>query len=174
MMTRESVRRFGVALVITGLFFSTVDVNPAGEIAGAFADEGAAAAPPAQSPHPESAASATAPPQPRAASPLPSVSPAAQSSPAALAVTSERAPEGGDLTHLTFTATEALSAALVAPADDEVANGTSASIEVEAVRGAGVEPKVGDVVVPFSRIGKRTVDDKTGATRYVYYGVNLL
>ena len=99
-----------------------------------------------------------------------------QSSPAALAVTqqAERAPEGGDLTHLTFTATESLSARLVAPADDEVANGTSASIEVETVRGAGVELKVGDTVVPFSRIGKRTVDDKTGATRYTYYGVNLL
>jgi hypothetical protein len=171
MMTRESVRRFGVALVITGLFFSTVDVNPAGEIAGAFADEGAAAAP-AQSPQPEPVASATEPL--RAAAPQSSASPAAQSSPAALAVTSERAPEGGDLTHLTFTATEALSAGLVAPADDEVANGTSASIEVETVRGAGVELKVGDVVVPFSRIGKRTVDDKSGVTRYTYYGVDLV
>jgi hypothetical protein len=157
MMARARVRRFGAALVIMGLFFSTVDVNPAGEIAGAFADESAAAAP-AASPAPPS-------PQPE---------PAGSSSPAALAVTqAERAPEGGDLTHLTFTATEALTAALVAPADDEVANGTSASIEVETVRGAGVELKVGDTVVPFSRIGKRTVDDKTGATRYTYYGVNL-
>src|SRR6202163_2004842 len=173
MMTRESVRRVGVALVITGLFFSRVDVNPAGEIAGAFADESAAAVPAAQSPQP---APAPPPPDPPgAAAPQSSAFPAPQSSPSALAVTqNERAPEGGDLTHLTFTATEALSAVLVAPADDGVANGTSASIEVETVRGAGVELKVGDAVVPFSRIGKRTVDDKTGVTRYTYYGVDLV
>ena len=172
MMARDRVRRFGVALVIMGLFFSTVDVNPAGEIAGALADDGTA---PIVAASPASTSPPSPQPEPSAAAPQSSASPA-QSSPAALAVTetSERAPEGGDLTHLTFTATEALSATLVAPADDEVANGTSASIEVETVKGAGVELKVGDAVVPFSRIGKRTVDDKTGVTRYTYYGVNLL
>ncbi len=41
------------------------------------------------------------------------------------------------------------------------------------MRGAGVELKVGDAVIPFSRIGKRTVDSKTGDTRYTYYGVTL-
>jgi len=33
--------------------------------------------------------------------------------------------------------------------------------------------KVGGDVVPFSRIGKRTVDSKTGETTYTYYGVTL-
>ena len=171
MTLRHRVRRSGVALVIAGLFFSTVDVNPAGEIAGARADEIAATATAAPAP--------ASPPEPSAAAPAaavqPSASPAPQASAAAVAATesSERAPEGGDLTHLTFTATDSLSAALVDPADDGVANGTSAAIEVETVKGAGVELKVGDAVVPFSRIGKRTVDDKTGVTRYTYYGVTL-
>lgn len=90
-----------------------------------------------------------------------------------LAVAAQKAPEAGDLTHLTFTATGALTSSLVAPADDGVAAGTSASIEVETVAGAGVELRVGDAVIPFSRIGKRTVDTKTGVTRYTYYGVPL-
>jgi hypothetical protein len=82
-------------------------------------------------------------------------------------------PEGGDLTHLVFTATDGLAASLVDPVDDDVASSISASVEVETVKGAGVELKVGDTVVPFSRIGKRTVDAKTGTTRYTYYGVAL-
>ncbi|MEA2784768.1 MAG: hypothetical protein QOF71_872, partial [Candidatus Eremiobacteraeota bacterium] len=96
----------------------------------------------------------------------------AQPDTAAVSVT-PKGPEGGDLTHLTFTATDALSATLVAPADDGVTSGTSTSVEVQTVRGAGVELKVGDAVIPFSRIGKRTVDSKTGETRYTYYGVTL-
>ncbi len=46
-------------------------------------------------------------------------------------------------------------------------------MEVETVQGAGVELKVGDTVIPFSRIGQRTVDVKSGVTRYIYYGVAL-
>ena len=84
-----------------------------------------------------------------------------------------KGPEGGDLTHLTFTATDALNASLVTPGDDGVTSGTTTSVEVQTVRGAGVELKVGDAVIPFSRIGKRTVDSKTGDTRYTYYGVAL-
>ena len=37
-MVRARIRRTGVALVIAGMFLSTVDVNPAGEIPGAYAD----------------------------------------------------------------------------------------------------------------------------------------
>jgi hypothetical protein len=84
-----------------------------------------------------------------------------------------KAPEGGDLTHLEFTASEGLVASLVSPADDDVAAATAASVEVQTVKGAGVEIKVGDAVVPFSRIGKRTVDSKNGVTTYTYYGIAL-
>jgi hypothetical protein len=82
-------------------------------------------------------------------------------------------PASPDLSHLTFTATENLSASLVSPADGGVVSILAASIEVETVAGAGVELSVGGTIVPFSRIGKRAVDTKTGATRYTYYGVPM-
>ena len=161
LMLRARIRRTGIALVIAGMFMSTVDVNPAGEIRGALAATEPIAAPSSDpSPDASAQAEATASPAPVAieqnAAPEPS-----------------KAPEAGDLTHLTFTATGELSASLVAPADDSVAPATTTSFEVETVRGAGVELKVGDAVVPFSRIGKRAVDNKSGATRYTYYGVVL-
>ncbi len=168
MSWRARLRRSGTALVIMGMVLSTFDVNPAGEISGALADETPMVAAPSASPA-------------RVASPEPAVSPAAPAppedalaSPQAVAVgAAAKAPEGGDLTHLVFTATDGLVASLVDPADDEVASSISAGIEVETIKGAGVELKVGDAVVPFSRIGKRTVDMKTGTTRYTYYGVTL-
>ncbi|HZO95031.1 MAG TPA: hypothetical protein VFB22_14900 [Candidatus Baltobacteraceae bacterium] len=148
MNLRARLRRTGIAFAVAGLFLSTVDVNPAGEIPRALADSSlpaaAAAAPAAGAP--EAVGMSGAAPQ--------------------------KAPEGGDLTHLFFTATGALSAALTAPADG-VASSTSATLEVETVKGGGVEVKVHDELVPFSRIGKRTIDDKTGETRYTYYGVPL-
>ena len=165
MSPRKRIRRTGVAFVIMGLILSTVDVNPAGEIPRAFAEETVATAP---------AATPAA-----SASPVVSASPAASAAPqtvaaeAAAVAAPQKGPEGGDLTHLTFTATDALSASLVAPADDEVAASTAASLEVETVKGAGVEVKVGQSLVPFTRIGKRTVDTKTGVTRYTYYGITL-
>ena len=166
MIARGRVRRSGVAFVIMGLVLSTVDVNPAGEIPGAFADEVAAVATAPQSS-----------PSPRpSSSPLPAAALTADTQPhpvQALVVAPEKEPEGGDLTHLTFTATDGLSASLIAPADGEVAASTAAAIEVQTVAGAGVELKVGDAVIPFSRIGKRTVDTKTGETHYIYYGVGL-
>ena len=80
------------------------------------------------------------------------------------------AAESGDLTHLTFTATDGLTAAFVSPAD----GGSYANpIEVSTIEGAGVELNVAGTVVPFSRIGKRTVNRKTGETHYFYYGVAL-
>ncbi|HEX3462699.1 MAG TPA: hypothetical protein VHS78_01430 [Candidatus Elarobacter sp.] len=187
---RNRIRRSGVAFVLMGLVLSTVDVNPAGEIPGALAQEPAAVT---ASPQPSPAASPSASALPSAsASPSASAVPVAVASPSATApavasagaaeapaesvsVAAPKAPEGGDLTHLTFTATanDGLAASLVEPADDHVAASTAASIEVETVKGAGVELKVGDAVVPFSRIGKRTVDTKTGVTRYTYYGIAL-
>ncbi|MEA2719943.1 MAG: hypothetical protein QOJ39_1807, partial [Candidatus Eremiobacteraeota bacterium] len=159
MMTRDRIRRTGVAFVVMGMILSTVDVNPAGEIPGALADEttaSALASPPAiAQPQAEASAQAVA------------------ASAVAPDTAQPKAPEGGDLTHLTFSATDALSASLVAPADGDVAASTAASIEVETVKGAGVELKVGDAVIPFTRIGKRTVDTKTGVTRYTYYGIAL-
>ncbi len=141
MIARSRLQRLGVAFAIAGLFLSTVDVNAAGEIAGAYAAEAAA--------QPESSGE----PQ---ASPEPSASPG---------------PEAGDLTHLIFTATDGLTASLVSPADDAVADGLTTSVEVATIAGAGVELKIGSDVVPFSHIGRRTVDNKTGETHYVYYGV---
>ncbi|MDB5040891.1 MAG: hypothetical protein JWN27_1617 [Candidatus Eremiobacteraeota bacterium] len=145
MIGRGRLQRLGVAFAIAGLFLSTVDVNVAGEITGAYAAEGAAQ--PASSGDPQ-------------ASPQPSL----QSADAP-------GPQAGDLTHLTFTATDGLAASLIGPADDAVADGLTTSVEVATVAGAGVELKVGADVVPFSHIGRRTVNNKTGETRYVYYGV---
>jgi hypothetical protein len=141
MNVRARLRRSGAALIVAGLFLSTVDVNPAGEIPGARAAESTVASEPVTA-----GVSTSATP---------------------------RAPKGGDLTHLEFTASDGLVASLVSPADDEVAAATAASVEVQTVKGAGVEIKVGDAVVPFSRIGKRTVDTKTGVTTYTYYGIAL-
>ncbi len=173
MSMRHRIHRSGVALAVMGLILSTVDVNPAGEIPGAFAGEAQplpAAVSPQPSASPDAVAAAQASPQAVAAE---AAATGAQSAETAGVAVQAKGPEGGDLTHLTFTATDGLSASLVNPADDGVAPSTTTSVEVETVRGAGVELKVGDAVVPFSRIGKRTVDSKTGDTRYTYYGVAL-
>ncbi len=82
--------------------------------------------------------------------------------------------QAGDLTHLAFTATGNLSAALVEPADGAVAKNLATALVVETERGAGVEVRVGSTTMPFSSIGKREVDGKTGDTRYTYYGVPLV
>jgi hypothetical protein len=179
---RSRIRRSGVAFVLMGLVLSTVDVNPAGEIPGAYAEEPAviASSPQPSSPaasSPSASASPSASPVAIASAPAVAAAPAAEnaagSAESAAVAMPAKGPEGGDLTHLTFTATGALSASLVEPADDAVATSTAASVEVQTVQGAGVELKIGEAVVPFSRIGKRTVDTKTGVTRYTYYGVAL-
>jgi hypothetical protein len=168
MSARNRIHRTGVALAVMGLVLSTVDVNPAGEIPGAYAGEPAAIS--SAAPQPANSAE----PQPTAAAVAAEAATGAgtQSDTTGVSV-SPKGPEGGDLTHLNFTATDALNASLIAPGDDGVSPGTTTSVEVETVRGAGVELKVGDAVIPFSRIGKRTVDSKTGDTRYTYYGVAL-
>ncbi|HWT07258.1 MAG TPA: hypothetical protein VN224_15945, partial [Xanthomonadales bacterium] len=64
MSTRNRIHRSGVALAVMGLVLSTVDVNPAGEIPGAYAGEPAAissAAPqPAASAEPKATPAAVA------------------------------------------------------------------------------------------------------------------
>jgi hypothetical protein len=172
MRARNRIHRIGVALTVMGLVLSTVDVNPAGEIPGAYAGEPAAIS--SAAPQPAASTQPVAGPQATVAAIAAEAATGAgtQSETAAVSV-SPKGPEGGDLTHLNFTATDALNASLVTPSDDGVSPGTTTSVEVETVRGAGVELKVGDAVIPFSRIGKRTVDSKTGDTRYTYYGVTL-
>ena len=122
MIARRRLQRWGVAFAIAGLFLSTVDVNAAGEIAGAYAAEGSA--------QPESSG------DPQVAAQL---SPSASDSPG---------PQAADLTHLAFTATDGLAASLITPADDAVADGMTTSVEVTTVAGAGVELKVGADVIP--------------------------
>jgi len=82
-------------------------------------------------------------------------------------------PAYGDLAHLTFTATGPLSASLVSPSAGTSSDYPAAMVTVATVAGAGVELKINDTVVPFEKIGKRTVDSITGETRYSYYGVPL-
>lgn len=77
-----------------------------------------------------------------------------------------------DLAHPTMTATGDLSATLVSPAPGGSAAATTA-IEVSTERGGGVELRVDGRVVPSDRIGKRTVDTKTGETHFFYYGIAL-
>jgi hypothetical protein len=83
------------------------------------------------------------------------------------------APVAADLSHIAYTATAGLTAQLIAPADRAVTAGDSAAFEVQTVVGAGVELKIGQDVIPATRIGKRVVDPVAGVTRYTYYGIVL-
>ncbi|MEA2786604.1 MAG: hypothetical protein QOF71_2708, partial [Candidatus Eremiobacteraeota bacterium] len=167
MSSRNRIHRSGVAIAVMGLVLSTVDVNPAGEIPVAYADEPAAIS--SAAPQPAAPAQPGASPQATAAAVAAEAATGTVAQAETMGIsTTPKGPEGGDLTHLTFTATDTLNASLVTPSDDGVTSGTTTSVEVQTVRGAGVELKVGDAVIPFSRIGKRTVDSKTGETRYTY------
>ncbi|HTW82998.1 MAG TPA: hypothetical protein VMD91_02885 [Candidatus Sulfotelmatobacter sp.] len=154
MNLRRRFRRTAIAFLATGFVLSTIQVDDGARIPAALADTTTI---------------------PALASPVPPGAPAASPSPDPSDAPDDptKGPRGGDLTHLTFTATDGLTAALNDPVDDGVAGSTAAAIAVQTVRGAGVELKVGGEVIPFSRIGKRTVDTKTGQTIYTYYGVVL-
>ncbi len=82
-------------------------------------------------------------------------------------------PKYGDLSHLTFTATGPLHATLVSPADRFASDSIAPTFEVATQKGAGVQLSVNGHVVPFSKIGQRTINNKTGETHYLYYGVAL-
>src|SRR6202011_6232461 len=119
---RERLRRVGVAFAIAGIVLSTVDVNPAGEIHAAYAEDAAQSADvPIAAASPSASASPAAEASPSAqVSPDPAATVSAQ--PDAPASPEAKGPQGGDLTHLTFTATDALTATLVEPADGGVAD----------------------------------------------------
>ena len=162
MRVRGWIQRAGVVLTVAGIVLATVDIDPRGEIARAAAAE-AGLPVVAASPEPVPAATAL----------VASPEPAPEDAAVAASPVPEASPGSSDLTHLAFTATDDLAASLVAPAAGAVTSATTSSVEVETVRGAGVELQVGENVVPFTRIGRRSVDNKTGATRYTYYGVTF-
>jgi hypothetical protein len=101
------------------------------------------------------------------AEPSPAASADASAAPASAA------PVYGDLSHLEYTATEDLTATLVDPQPGGSSDREAATFEVATVAGAGIELAVGGVVVDTKKIGKRTVDKKTGETHYFFYGVRL-
>ena len=82
-------------------------------------------------------------------------------------------PVAADLTNLTYTATGDLSATLVDPAPGSAARTIASKILVSTVAGAGVELRVNERLISSKQIGMRTVNKKTGETRYEYFGVVL-
>jgi hypothetical protein len=83
------------------------------------------------------------------------------------------APSPGDLRHLTYTATGTLSASFVTPATGAAEPNPVAQVTASTERGGGVELSVDGGVVPAALLGERTVNIKTGETRYLFYGVPL-
>jgi hypothetical protein len=110
-----------------------------------------------------------------AAVPIASPSPSASASPAAATPTASPAPSltYGDLQHLTYTATGSLTVAFVDPQKDASSPISAIAATVRTVSGAGVELLINGKIVPTRQLGKRTVDTKTGETRYYYYGIPL-
>ena len=94
-----------------------------------------------------------------------------QSAPAAPAGEPQIA--GADLTHLVYTATGELTAAVVSPAAPQTVSGDLAKVVVTTVAGAGVELVVGGTAIPLTQLGSRSIDAKTGATTYTFYGVRF-
>ena len=82
-------------------------------------------------------------------------------------------PKYGDLTHLTFTAKGELWAKLVSPHHGAASDSIAPTFVVSTGRGGGVELSVNGRVVPFTKIGERSIDTKTGETTYRYYGIAL-
>ncbi|HEX3549701.1 MAG TPA: hypothetical protein VHT53_04965 [Candidatus Elarobacter sp.] len=120
------------------------------------------------------AAATAAPSPPVEAAASPSPSPVAASGPVAIVQpTAPPKPAYGDLTHLTYTATGALRAAFVAPADGSPQLTPAIRVMLSTVPGGGVELRVNGDVVPPSNIGSRSVDPATGDTRYEFFGVKL-
>jgi hypothetical protein len=75
---------------------------------------------------------------------------------------------------LSYTATHDLAAELVSPKPGDAAGDVSATFDVKTSLGGGVELAVDGATIPAQRIGKRTVDTKTGETHYFFYGVALV
>lgn len=97
----------------------------------------------------------------------------AQASPDPETTLAPTGPKYGDLSHLTFTATGPLEIKLISPGNNAPSDSTAPTFVISTVRGAGAELGVNGHVVPFEKIGQRTVNAKTGETQYFYYGVAL-
>ena len=174
-MTALWVRRSVVAMLALSLTPESVVAQttprPAPTPNPAFVGIPVAVAPVASplpaSPAPAASVSGSAPSAtPDANAAIPTAAGVASDAPTAPAATES------DLSHETYTATGTLSASLISPLDG---SGTTATppIEVGTEAGGGVELHVDGETIPFSRIGKRTVAKKDGATHYTYYGVVL-
>ncbi len=98
---------------------------------------------------------------------------AAGRAPPATAQPTAAPPIGADLSSLTYSATSNLSATLLSPAAGAASTGIATKILVSTVSGAGVELRVNGKVISAKQIGMRSVNKKTGETRYEYYGVVL-
>ena len=95
---------------------------------------------------------------------------AASSAPAAAA---SSAPKYADLSHLVFTATGDLHAALTFPQPGTAAISQAVPMEVAVGMGQGAELRVNGNVVPPTRIGKRVINPVAGTVSYTFYGVTL-
>ena len=82
-------------------------------------------------------------------------------------------PTRGDLSHLTYTATHDLHAALVFPTVRDTVTSELGKVAVITVEGAGVELAVDGHVVPPTQLGSRAVEKQSGATTYTFYGVRF-
>lgn len=83
------------------------------------------------------------------------------------------APAYKDLTHLQFTATGALQAAFVAPLPGDASPIGATQVIASTGAGEGVELSTNGQLIPYTQLGKRTVNNKTGETQFFFYGVHL-
>ncbi len=74
---------------------------------------------------------------------------------------------------MTFSATGPLHASFISPLPESAAHAPATAVEIATGLGGGVELRVDGEPVPFAKIGRRSVDEKAGETRYTYYGVPL-
>jgi hypothetical protein len=133
----------------------------AGLVALSLLDPAFTLAQPASAVQSPTAADSPAPVPPASSEPLDA--PAAQS----------KAPKYADLSHLVYTATSDLHAALVFPQPGSAAISQAVATEIAVGLGQGAEVRVNGSLVPPTRIGKRVVDLAAGSVRYTFYGVIL-
>ena len=126
-------------------------------------------------------AAPVAPASPGSAPASPGAVPAAAASPrpvaaadtAAMASGAAETPKRGDLSHLTYTATQGLHAVLVAPMVQDTVTTELSRVAVSTGEGGGVELAVNGKIVPLTQLGARAVDKKSGESLYTFYGVRF-
>jgi hypothetical protein len=122
----------------------------------------------------EAASAAQAPVAPASVPPsAPASSEPASPPPPAPSAVPSKGPKYADLSHLVFTATSDLHAALTFPQPGSAAIAQAVAMEVAVGMGQGAEIRVDGNVVSPARIGKRVVDPLAGSVRYTFYGVIL-